>query len=96
MKPITSCEVLKENPWVFKKACILAEWISWIDNLVGGGYHSKLKWKESPDYFPMDLDSMGTYRHCCQPNKGSQNKLNTKPHPICFVYSKKGYIAREF
>ena len=58
LEPIIGREVLKENPQTFEEACILAERISRIANLVGGG-GTRSKWREPPDYAPMELDSMG-------------------------------------
>ena len=49
---------LKENPQTFEEACVLSERISQIANLVGGG-GTRSKWREPPDYAPMELDSMG-------------------------------------
>ena len=58
LEPIIGHEVLKGNPQTFEEACILAERISQIANLFGGGgTHSK--WCEPPDFAPMELDSMG-------------------------------------
>ena len=59
LEPIINHEVLKENPQTFEEACVLAERILQIINLVGGrGTHSK--WREPKDYALMELDSMGT------------------------------------
>ena len=58
LEPIIGREVLKENPQTFEEARILAERISRIANLVGGG-GTRSKWREPPDYAPMELDSMG-------------------------------------
>ena len=58
LEPIIGREVLKENPQTFEEACVLAERISQIANLVGGG-GTRSKWREPPDYAPMELDSMG-------------------------------------
>ena len=59
LEPIIGREVLKENPQTFEEACVLSERISRIANLVGGG-GTRSKWREPPDYAPMELDSMGT------------------------------------
>ena len=58
LEPIIGHEVLKENPQTFEEACVLAKRISRIANLVGGG-GTRSKWREPPDYAPMELDSMG-------------------------------------
>ena len=58
LEPIIGREVLKENPQTFEEACVLSERISQIANLVGGG-GARSKWREPPDYAPMELDSMG-------------------------------------
>ena len=60
LEPIIGREVLKENPQTFEEACILAERILQIANLVGGGGTCS-KWCEPPDYAPMELDSMGAH-----------------------------------
>ena len=60
LKPMIGCEVLKENPQTFEEACVLAERILQIANLVGGGGTCS-KWRESLDYAPMELDSMGAH-----------------------------------
>ena len=39
LEPIIGREVLKENPQTFEEACILAERISRIANLVGERWH---------------------------------------------------------
>ena len=57
LEPIIGYKVLKENPQTFEEACILAERISRIANLVGGG-GTRSKWREPPDYAPTELDSM--------------------------------------
>ena len=59
LKPIIGHEALEENPQTFEKACVLAERISQISNLVSGGGKC-IKWCETPDYAPIGLDSMGT------------------------------------
>ena len=42
LKPTIRCKVLKENPQTFEEACVLAEQISKIANLVGrSGTRSK-------------------------------------------------------
>ena len=42
LEPIIGHEVLKENPQTFEKACVIAEQILQIANLVGGdGIYSK-------------------------------------------------------
>ena len=44
LEPIIGCEVVKENPQAVKEACVLAEQISYFDNLVGGGRtHGKFR-----------------------------------------------------
>ena len=58
LEPIIGREVLKENPQTFEEACVLSERILRIANLVGGG-GTRSKWREPPDYAPMELDSMG-------------------------------------
>ena len=58
LEPIIGREVLKENPQTFEEACVLSERISQIANLVGGG-GTRSKWREPPDYAPMELYSMG-------------------------------------
>ena len=70
---------------MFKESCLLSEQISRLAYLFRGGYYSKLKWKEHPDYVPLDLDSMGILEPYCQPDKGSKNIPNTKHHPVYFI-----------
>ena len=58
LEPIIGFEVIKEDPQTFEEACALAEWISKLSNLVGGGGNSS-KWCETLDYTPIELDSIG-------------------------------------
>ena len=60
LEPIIGREVLKENPQTFEEACVLSKRILRIANLVGGG-GTRSKWREPPDYAPMELDSMGAH-----------------------------------
>lgn len=96
LDPVIGCELLKENPSTFEEACILAERISRLANLVGSGSRPKFKWNDPPDYAPMDLDNMGARERRRQPDKGGRhNPNNNKQRPTCFVCGKKGHIARE-
>ena len=53
-------EVFKENLQIFKEACVFSERILQVSNLVsGGGILSK--WCKPPDFWRMDLDSIGAY-----------------------------------
>ena len=59
LEPITGCEVFKENPQAFEQDCILAKRILWLEILFGrDGFWSK--WRDSLDYAPIELDSIGT------------------------------------
>ena len=58
LEQIITCEVLKENPQTYEKACVFSKRISQIENLVGGG-GTRSKWREPLYYAPMELDSMG-------------------------------------
>ena len=57
LEPIIGHEVLRENLQTFGKACVLAQQISKVSNLVGGSGTCS-KWCEPPDYAPMELYSM--------------------------------------
>ena len=55
LEPFISCQILKENPQTFEEACVLANPISCLANLVGGGStRGKFRWLDPPDYAPMD------------------------------------------
>ena len=52
-------EVLKENPSTFDEACILAERIARLTNLVNHKTHRVALVKHDPNgYAPIDLDSL--------------------------------------
>ena len=58
LKKPTQHEVLKENPPSFADACMLAEQIGWLEELVVGSVCGQPRTKPSNGYAPMKLDSM--------------------------------------
>ena len=60
LEPIIGHGVHGKIPKIFEEACVLAERISQLANLVGGGSTCS-KWHGPPNYTPIELDSMGAW-----------------------------------